>query len=1033
MALTVGELVAYIRADGAQFDRQIDDSGKKFSGLRSLVASGTKVLAGAFAGVTTAAVGLGAAVFKIGFDYNRLQQTSRAALTTLLGSAEAANAQMDKLDEFAKSSPFAKQVFITAQQQLLGFGVAADKVLPTLDAIQNAVAAVGGSNDDISELTRIIAQVQSSGKITAETLNQLGARGVDGATLIGSAMGKTGQQIRESITEGSLGAEEAIDALVAGMTARFNGATANIKQQYDGALDRVKGATRDIGSIMAAPFVDPNGGGRAVEWANKFADALRALEQKAKPLVDLLVQRFKPGFDAVTPALDKARGAINAWDLSKVNGQLDTLTKYAPLVAPLSAALFALGTTNLPILSTFGLTGLNPVVAGIGALIAASPQLRAAGGEFFQALSPLLPVVTQIGKALADSLIVSLDVATPAIRDLLLAGADLAVTLGTTLGPAIVSLVEALVPLVSVGANVVSWVTDLPAPLLAAVAAFTLFKALGLAESFQGASDAAAGFVSAIKNSDAARAYQAGLSPLSAGLVGVNSAATAASAGIGKIGLALKTAFLANPIGLAITAITTALTYFATKQAEARQRSEEFQATLDQTTSAITEQTRALVREQLLANNQYEYMIGNAETLGYTMRDLIDIAVDPTSEATARLTTRMGELKDYLGTAEANWQENKEATEAARLELRQYNSILEVLGPAIDGVSNEVEDHKQKQRDIAVALGDTTGKTQGQADALKELTDAQREAAGASISLREAQLQAEDQQQRFTEAVAQSAKVNADAEASEEAKAAAVRDVEQALLTTVRGYQQTTDAMGRNNASAEELDATIKSQRDQFIQNAIQMGYNRDEARKLADSYGLIPNRVMTELIAEAAAAQRTIDGFITSNTGRRIKVWVDAQGGATYQMAGSSVKFNRDGGMLEFFASGAMRSLTPMSSVAQIVGANTWRVIGDRPRGDEAYIPIENTARSHAIFDETARRLGRFVLPMDAGGVLAQSPSAAAVPSNPAVVPTVLAPESVRHLARELAQVAAGLSQAAVAGAARSAGSERATRGTAW
>jgi hypothetical protein len=35
---------------------------------------------------------------------------------------------------------------------------------------------------------------------------------------------------------------------------------------------------------------------------------------------------------------------------------------------------------------------------------------------------------------------------------------------------------------------------------------------------------------------------------------------------------------------------------------------------------------------------------------------------------------------------------------------------------------------------------------------------------------------------------------------------------------------------------------------------------------------------------------------------------------------------------------------------IAQIVPPNTWRVIGDRVRDDEAYIPINNDPRSHAI-----------------------------------------------------------------------------------
>jgi tape measure domain-containing protein len=232
----------------------------------------------------TAIVGVGAAALKTGIEYNTLQQTSRAALTTLTGSAEAANAQMDKLDEFARSSPFAKQVFITAQQQMLGFGIEARKVIPYLDAIQNAVAATGGSNQDIAELTRIFSQVQASAKITAVDLMQFGQRGVDAATLIGTQMGMTGAQVREAITAGTLDAGQALDALAAGMEQRFGGAADNVKDTFAGSMDRVKAAWRDLSSELASSLVDPQGGGALVDWLNGIADALRSFQALPEPV-----------------------------------------------------------------------------------------------------------------------------------------------------------------------------------------------------------------------------------------------------------------------------------------------------------------------------------------------------------------------------------------------------------------------------------------------------------------------------------------------------------------------------------------------------------------------------------------------------------------------------------------------------------------------------------------------------------------------------------------------------------------------------
>ena len=207
-----------------------------------LQASEWATVGGHLTKVGTATAALGAAVAVTGVNYNRLQQSSRAALTTLMGGAIQANAQMDKLDAFAKTSPFSKSTFITAQQQMLAFGIEAQKVVPYLDAIQNAVAAAGGNDTTLAGIVEIMAKIQSSAKITAMDLNQFGNWGVNAADLIGSAMGKTGAQIREDITSGSLDAGVALDALAQGMQAMFGGASANLKQTFDGAMDRVKAA-----------------------------------------------------------------------------------------------------------------------------------------------------------------------------------------------------------------------------------------------------------------------------------------------------------------------------------------------------------------------------------------------------------------------------------------------------------------------------------------------------------------------------------------------------------------------------------------------------------------------------------------------------------------------------------------------------------------------------------------------------------------------------------------------------------------------
>lgn len=72
-------------------------------------------------------------------------------------------------------------------------------------------------------------------------------------------------------------------------------------------------------------------------------------------------------------------------------------------------------------------------------------------------------------------------------------------------------------------------------------------------------------------------------------------------------------------------------------------------------------------------------------------------------------------------------------------------------------------------------------------------------------------------------------------------------------------------------------------------------------------------------------------------------------------------------GGILPMASGG---HLTPMSgSTARVVGPNTWRVIGDRPHGDEAFIPLNGSAASTALLGVAAARSGFGLVPMGSGG----------------------------------------------------------------
>jgi tape measure domain-containing protein len=239
-----------------------------------------------------AAMGLlGGGVIAAGVSYNTLSQTSRAAFTTILGSSKAADEMMGKITAFAKSSPFPRQAFIEGAQQMVSFGVSAEKVIPYFTSIQDAVAATGGSAQTLSEITLVMSQIQAAGKITGVDLMQFAQRGINAADLIGKAMGKSGQQIKDEITAGTLDSTKALDALSKGMEKTYGGAAENVKNTWAGTTDRIKGAMRDVMSAIITPFIDPKGGGLAINWGNDLATALRG----AIPTITRIATLFGQG------------------------------------------------------------------------------------------------------------------------------------------------------------------------------------------------------------------------------------------------------------------------------------------------------------------------------------------------------------------------------------------------------------------------------------------------------------------------------------------------------------------------------------------------------------------------------------------------------------------------------------------------------------------------------------------------------------------------------------------------------------------
>src|SRR5699024_4865966 len=179
-----------------------------------------------------------------------------------------------------------------------------------------------------------------------------------------------------------------------------------------------------------------------------------------------------------------------------------------------------------------------------------------------------------------------------------------------------------------------------------------------------------------------------------------------------------------------------------------------------------------------------------------------------------------------------------------------------------------------------------------------------------------------------------------------------------------------------------------------LIEAAKKMGANTEEAEDLANTVLKIPEDVDTkaELHDWASKKARDIqDELDNIDRNIHIKVHMDwseqkekfpglFKGDGPYQTYAPGVS-KATGGVLEPYAQGGLR---PMDPIAQMVKPNTWRVVGDRMKDDEAYIPLDGSPRSKAILMEAIVRMPNLmhdggILNFAAGGVAAAAGDAEA------------------------------------------------------
>jgi tape measure domain-containing protein len=337
--------------------RAIDKFSKTFDSAEKSMA---KVGAGITAVGVAGAVAVGGLIKMAG----QFEQT-QIAFTTMLGSAEEANKLLKDLADFAARTPFTIPGIEKNAKLLLGMGVAAEDMIPTLKALGDVSA---GLSVPLDRIALNFGQIRVQGKLTGRELRDFAVAGVPLIAELAKNFGLTEAAITDMVSKGEIGFDDVENAFIT-MTSeggRFFDLMDAQSKTFLGQVSNIQDSFIKLARIMGNIFLPA-----AKFVADKLAIIIGWFEQH--PTI------------AIVAAVLLAVGTA----LALIIGPLLILVAMLPL---LIAGFGTLSAATLPITGTILLIGIA-IAALIAGIVLLTKKWDSLGTKTKVLITTMLPMV----------------------------------------------------------------------------------------------------------------------------------------------------------------------------------------------------------------------------------------------------------------------------------------------------------------------------------------------------------------------------------------------------------------------------------------------------------------------------------------------------------------------------------------------------------------------------------------------------------------------------------------------------------------
>lgn len=282
-------------------------------------------------------------------------ENAQFQLQGLLKEDEKVKAVMQDVNNAVDGTAYSLDAAAKVASQLAASGMTAgNEMFKTLRGIAGVAAMTNSSYEDIGN---VFTKVAGQGRVMADDLNRLAARGMNAAATLADSLGVTEAEVREMVSDSKV----SFNMFAMAMDDAFGEHAKNANATVNGAFSNIKAALGRIGALFVSPIIVQNG--ELVKALNIIREKTNDIKKNIEPIAEYVTGKINRVLSEVS---DKIKSIDITSSYGNTSKRIDAISTslnvvvnvLSTLKSVLSPVMEALKESNLiPSLDSFNSFG----------------------------------------------------------------------------------------------------------------------------------------------------------------------------------------------------------------------------------------------------------------------------------------------------------------------------------------------------------------------------------------------------------------------------------------------------------------------------------------------------------------------------------------------------------------------------------------------------------------------------------------------------------------------------------------------------